>query len=526
MKAQKIQSKRNKSLSKNNIKKPKTTNTSISLMNKKNNKKIKSKDILTNNTKLNSKRTKSNPKQIKNNNEQELIESNYYNNNINYNPNLNSYNFSRFNDNINYYNNDINASLNIKSSYDNNNKFKNTNYSQNYLYELNKGKSLNNDYIESSIIFKKTLDRLLDTSLNLVQKQNNILSECEILTKNVSMNDFSIQNIYHNENKLNFKNVMGDYATNINSILSHVKNSKINTEINDELKKENNLLKNKLEMINIDKDDNIKMKDGEISTLKIVLVSEINHILNFLTEIGYNSIPINKMEIADITSQNLTNFFELIIKIIKQMKEIIQKKEAIISKMTIEQNTLRTKNNENFSNKSFERLSLDYNNYNIGLKNYNISVTNSNQKRKYNISFRNYNSNKNLKNDFENNYDLELNNNNKNDLINKEKNELKNELDLIINTTKDRKAQIDKNIILNEEMDNNEKEENEVINNNDNKLNSDSYFYNREKKENNYSYDKGSNKSFKTGSFIIKENLDIKNGEINQNIKNEIDLKN
>ena len=506
---QRNQVNKTKSQSKKKFKNINPTNSSISLMNKKNNKNEKSKTISINNSKVNSMRQKSNPKKIKNNCQNELIESNYYNNNYQYND-ISGQN----SDNINIY-------LNKKSFDDfNNNKFKNTNYSQNYLYESKKS----NKYIESSNRFKKTLDRLLENSFNLFQKQNNILSECEILTKNASMNEYVIQNIYQNENKLNFKNTIGDYANNISSLLSQVKKNKTNNEINEELKKENNLLKNKLEMINIDKDDNIKIKDGEISTLKIILVSEINHILNYLSEIGYDNIPLNKMEINDITSQNLTNFFELIIKIIKQMKEIIQKKETMISKMKIEQNTLRNDKNENIYNKSLERLSFDYNNYNNGLKNYNFSVTNSNQKRKYNISFRNYNNNKNLKNDFEiNNNALESNNNEKNEIINRD--EIKNELDVIIND-KNKKEQLDyNNLKVNNDIPKNKNMENDEINN-DNKLNNDSFYYNKERKDNNYSYDKGSNKSYHSNSFIIKENQDTKNDENNQNINNEIELKN
>ena len=515
MKAQRNQVNKTKSQSKKKFKNTNATNTSISLMNKKNNKNEKAKTISINNSKVNSMRKKSNPKKIKNNYQNELIESNYYNNNLN---NDNNY---QYNDISGQNNDNINIYLNKKSFDDfNNNKFKNTNYTQNYLYESKKS----NKYIESSNRFKKTLDRLLENSFNLVQKQNNILSECEILTKNASMNEYVIQNIYQNENKLNFKNTIGDYANYISSLLCQVKKNKTNNEINEELKKENNLLKNKLEMINIDKDDNIKMKDGEISTLKIILVSEINHILNFLSEIGYDNIPLNKMEITDITSQNLTKFFELIIKIIKQMKEIIQKKESMISKMKIDQNTLRNDKNENIYNKSLERLSFDYNNYNNGLKNYNFSVTNSNQKRKYNISFRNYNNNKNLKNDFEiNNNALESNNNEKNEIINRD--EIKNELDVIIND-KNKKEQLEyNNLKLNNDIPKNKNMANDVINN-DNKLNNDSFYYNKERKDNNYSYDKGSNKSYHSNSFIIKENQDIKNDENNQNINNEIELKN
>ena len=46
-------------------------------------------------------------------------------------------------------------------------------------------------------------------------------------------------------------------------------------------------------MININKEDDIKLKNDEIYTLKIILVTEINLILNFLNELGYNNIKMN-----------------------------------------------------------------------------------------------------------------------------------------------------------------------------------------------------------------------------------------
>ena len=74
------------------------------------------------------------------------------------------------------------------------------------------------------------------------------------------------------------------------------------------------------------------------------------------------------------------------------MKELIHKKESVISKMTIEQHTLNENKTERINNnKSYEKLTFDYNKYNMGFKKYNFSINNSNQKKKLNISFRNLN---------------------------------------------------------------------------------------------------------------------------------------
>ena len=244
---------------------------------------------------------------------------------------------------------------------------------------------------ENQYNFKKSLDRLLYNSQNILEKQNNILSECDLLTKHAAANDYAIQNLIRDNNSYNNDKIMEKYNSNIIKVLSKFKNNNKENEINVELKKENEYLKKQLEIINIETEDKYQIKSNELNNIKIVLVSEINHILNFLNEIGYNNIPIEKMEVMNITSQKITDFFQIIIKVIKQMKELIHNKETIISKMTIEQATNRSNNIDNINNKSYEKFSMDYNN--IGFKTYNFSVRNNIQNKTYNISFRNNNKN-------------------------------------------------------------------------------------------------------------------------------------
>ena len=98
-------------------------------------------------------------------------------------------------------------------------------------------------------------------------------------------------------------------------------------------------------MANIDKEENFQIVSNELSSLKIVLVNEINHVLNIFKEFGYDNLPQEKLEINNITSQKIADFFQLIIKIIQQMKELIHNKETLISKMTIDQTTNRSMNN-------------------------------------------------------------------------------------------------------------------------------------------------------------------------------------
>jgi len=508
MKAPKSQINRKKSLNKKSSNKNISVNKTTSLMNNNNQTKNKSKNKSYNsNSKINNSKTKSKSKSKQFQNSSNEPTQNYnYNDFNNYSENIN---YNNFNENKNFYNNlDINNSLNSKSIIDNS-SFKNSNYMTNNFFTESPIKSYNNNtsngYIEISNIFKKTLDRLLITSKNLMEKQNNILYECDILSKNVAMNDFAMQNLDKFETKSNFNNIMNNYTNKIIEIFSQSKKNKTDFQINEELKKENNLLKNKLQMISIDREDNIKQKDSEISTLKIVLVSEINHIINFLNEIGYSNLPVNKMEISEVTSQKLTNFFNLIIKIIKQMKELIHKKESVISRMTIEQHTSSENKTERINNnKSYDKFTFDYNKYNMGLKKYNFSINNSNQKKKLNISFRNLNtpkSNNIINLNLDDNYsqpmtDLKIN---KYELKSYQLDEQKIEKNDNITNNKDKDNDNDGGGDIGSELNKEINIENK--DNKDNRFNSGSYFYNKEIKDNNYSNDGEMNKSYQTGSF-------------------------
>lgn len=508
MKAPKSQINRKKSLNKKSSNKNISVNKTTSLMNNNNQTKNKSKNKSYNsNSKINNSKTKSKSKSKQFQNSSNEPTQNYnYNDFNNYSENIN---YNNFNENKNFYNNlDINNSLNSKSIIDNS-SFKNSNYMTNNFFTESPIKSYNNNtsngYIEISNIFKKTLDRLLITSKNLMEKQNNILYECDILSKNVAMNDFAMQNLDKFETKSNFNNIMNNYTNKIIEIFSQSKKNKTDFQINEELKKENNLLKNKLQMISIDREDNINQKDSEISTLKIVLVSEINHIINFLNEIGYSNLPVNKMEISEVTSQKLTNFFNLIIKIIKQMKELIHKKESVISRMTIEQHTSSENKTERINNnKSYDKFTFDYNKYNMGLKKYNFSINNSNQKKKLNISFRNLNtpkSNNIINLNLDDNYsqpmtDLKIN---KYELKSYQLDEQKIEKNDNITNNKDKDNDNDGGGDIGSELNKEINIENK--DNKDNRFNSGSYFYNKEIKDNNYSNDGEMNKSYQTGSF-------------------------
>ena len=383
MRAQNQKIKNNKSFTKKQIGKSKTIttnkNTSLKLNNKKKKAQSKTKEIKT--------KSKSKPKI---NNQIKLDNSNLELNLNNYINNTNYINTDNRNSNYHYIPNaDLYNNYNSVGDFSmrNTNQFKNSlinsnnkNFdSVNMLMTSNQNNEKNNNC-------KRTIDRLIINSQNLLEKQNNILLECDVLTKNAATNDYAIQNLIQNEKVYNNENILEKYNNNVLEILSKIKKNDREIELNAQLKNENESLKNKLEMVNIDKEESFQMVSNELSSLKIVLVNEINHLLNIFKEFGYDNLPQEKMDINNINSQKIADFFQLIIKIVQQMKELIHNKETLISKMTIDQVT----NRSNFDNinKSYEKLNIDNKN-SIGYKTYNFSVRNNLHNKPYNISFRN-----------------------------------------------------------------------------------------------------------------------------------------
>ena len=383
MKAQNQKIKNNKSFNKNQVGKSKTITNNKNISLKLNNKKKKAQ------TKTKELKSKSKPKP-KRNNPIKLDNSNLELNLNNYITNTNYISSDNHNSNYHYIPNaDIYNNYNSVSDFSmrNTNKFKNSLINNNDKnFDSVNMLMTNNQNNENQNNCKRAIDRLIINSQNLLEKQNNILLECDLLTKNAATNDYAIKNLIQNDKAYNNENILEKYNNNVLEILTKLKKNDKDFEINAQLKNENESLRNKLEMANIDKEENFQIVSNELSSLKIVLVNEINHLLNIFKEFGYDNLPQEKMDINNITSQKIADFFQLIIKIVRQMKELIHNKETLISKMTIDQVT----NRSNFDNinKSYEKLNID-NKYSIGYKTYNFSVRNNFHNKPYNISFRN-----------------------------------------------------------------------------------------------------------------------------------------
>ena len=116
-----------------------------------------------------------------------------------------------------------------------------------------------------------SIDRLLNNTHNVLEKQNIILSECELFSENIAKSDYQIQKLNNNENNILYNNLLE--KNTFSEIISKMKNNNINSEINMKLTDENNSLKHKLEMLNNNNENNI----NELETLKKVLANEIKY---------------------------------------------------------------------------------------------------------------------------------------------------------------------------------------------------------------------------------------------------------
>ena len=93
---------------------------------------------------------------------------------------------------IYYLNNNENIYENI-SNY--NNIFNNT-----YSYGLSARNKNNNFENKASLnLLEMSLDRLLNNTRNILDKQNKILSDCELFTTNIAKSYYEIQNLNNNE---------------------------------------------------------------------------------------------------------------------------------------------------------------------------------------------------------------------------------------------------------------------------------------------------------------------------------------
>ena len=220
---------------------------------------------------------------------------------------------------------------------------------------------------------KNSINRLIDTSMNLLEQQNDILKQANSLMQNIEINNHEISKIKKKEEKQNFTKNLGKYNENLEDILSKLKQNTREVDYSNRMKEENNNLKYQMQMLSIDKSDDFRNIQSELNSLKNIYTNEMNSMLRYLYELGIDDISLSS---GNIKSENLTadiiiNFFNTMKNTIKQLKLSNEEKEGQIELLK------KIKNVENDKPKSSD----NDNNIKNNIFNLNSNCSNKNNDR-------------------------------------------------------------------------------------------------------------------------------------------------
>ena len=237
---------------------------------------------------------------------------------------------------------------------------------------------------------KNSINRLIDTSMNLLDQQNDIIKQANNLMQNIEINNYEINKIKKKEEKQNFNKCIGEYNENLENILSKLKINTKEVEYSNKIKEENNNLKYRMQMLSIDKNDDYNNIEYELNSLKKIYTNEINSTLRYLSELGLDNISSSSYNISseNLTTDTIINFFNLIKNIIKQLKLINEEKEGQIELLkkikTIENNKNDNNNKMNDYNSMEENKIINNNFLNSNyssIENYKNTINNDRIKK-------------------------------------------------------------------------------------------------------------------------------------------------
>ena len=291
--------------------------------------------------------------------------------------------------------------------------FKNVNNSK----DIKKEKKMNN-----------SINRLINTSMNLLKQQNDILLKADNLMQDIEMNNHEINKIIKKEEKYNFCKYVGEYNQNLENILYKLKQNTKDLEFSNKVKEENNNLKYRIQMLSIDKSDDFQNIETELNSLKKIYTNEMNSMLRYIYELGFDDKTLKKIKIEDLTTDIIVNFFNLIKNIIKQLKQNVEEKEAkfnLLKKIkNLDNNDMNENNVYKYQINSLNNNTNKDNNYNSNyssIENYKNSINNERLKKiedlclKHTYDIDNIKENNNISKSYFDNFqrtkNIELNNN-------------------------------------------------------------------------------------------------------------------
>ena len=202
---------------------------------------------------------------------------------------------------------------------------------------------------------------MIDTSQNLLEKQNDILRQANNLMQNIETNNHEIDKIKKKEGKQNFIKNINIYNKNLEDVLTKLKLNTKELGFSNKMKEENNKLKYKMEMLSIDKNDDFRNMESDLNSLKHIYITEMNSMLRYLYELGLDDISLSQRNInsENLTSEVIINFFNSIKNIIKQLTQSNKEKEGQIE--LLKKNNIENRNEINYNNKKNYKY-YDFNN--------------------------------------------------------------------------------------------------------------------------------------------------------------------
>ena len=224
---------------------------------------------------------------------------------------------------------------------------------------------------------KNSIGRLIDTSMNLLDQQNELLKQANGLMQNIEVNNHEISKIKKKEEIQNFNKNMEQYNKNLEDILFKLKQKTREVEFSNKMKEENNSLKYRMQMLSIDKSDDFRNLETELNSLKNIYTNEMNSMLRYLKELGFgnSSLSLGNIQPENLNSEIIIDFFNLMKNTIKQLKLSNEEKEGQIELLRKIKGVENNKDtiNDNLNNKYKNYKSLDDNNINNNLLNSNYS---------------------------------------------------------------------------------------------------------------------------------------------------------
>ena len=228
------------------------------------------------------------------------------------------------------------SDINFRKKYKSRQKIK-TEEEKNFkqTQDIKKGKTNDSNYSsnnlrDNKIKIKANLNRLVDNSKILLEKQNEILSNTNSLMHNIEINNHEIDKIFKKNSKQNFCKCLEEFNPNLENILSNLKQNTKIVEFSNKIKQENDNLQYKMQILSIDKNDDFRILETKLNSFLNIFTNEMNSMIKFLYELGHENISFENITTENLSTDIIVNYFNMLKKLIKEQQLKIEEKERQI----------------------------------------------------------------------------------------------------------------------------------------------------------------------------------------------------